>query len=210
MQLVLVLPTAIVDVKPVPQALASHDGTSMFPMVLTSACGMHATLCADEAASREDWLRAICDVLDMQSQGRWAVPLGERFALNPSGILGTGLFAVVATGQHVQTGTTLAVKASLATFCWNRQASFASQMESCFAPLPNGPQVIKPKAFHEYRSMLNREMMVWSAAGSHPYILRLRDVLVSDTRMFFASGETESRREVRGLYKAFILLLNLL
>ena len=49
-------------------------------------------------------------------------------------------------------------------------------------------KIIKPKVFIEYRDMLQTELLVWSAAGIHPNILRLKDVFISDTRMYFVSG----------------------
>lgn len=49
-------------------------------------------------------------------------------------------------------------------------------------------QIIKPDVFEELRDMVERELLVWSAVGSHPYILKLRDVLCSGTRMYYISG----------------------
>ena len=50
-------------------------------------------------------------------------------------------------------------------------------------------QVIKPQVYQEYRAMVQRELLVWSAIGSHPSILKLKDVLCSDSRLYFVSGE---------------------
>ena len=50
-------------------------------------------------------------------------------------------------------------------------------------------QIIKAEVFSEFRDMVERELLVWSAAGNHPYILRLKDVFCSSKRMYFISGE---------------------
>lgn len=49
-------------------------------------------------------------------------------------------------------------------------------------------KVIKAEAYREYKDLVEREIMVWHAVGYHPNIVKLREVLQSDKRIYFVAG----------------------
>ncbi|GFR52239.1 hypothetical protein Agub_g14773 [Astrephomene gubernaculifera] len=69
--------------------------------------------------------------------------------------LGSGLFACVLRGRMHGTGEAVAVK------------------------------IVKAEAYREYSDIIHREAVVWAAAGSHPHIVQLKQVLKSPNRMYF-------------------------
>ena len=126
--------------------------------------------------------------------------------MNLASVLGTGLFATVVKAQEVDTGVMCAIKVrknlwsfgpytamiheacsmtGYDLYCKSWRMILRLKLHCCL------DQIIKPKVFIEYRDMLQTELLVWSAAGIHQNILRLKDVFISDTRMYFVSGELQ-------------------
>eukprot|EP00200_Dunaliella_tertiolecta_P018264 CAMPEP_0202412734 /NCGR_PEP_ID=MMETSP1128-20130828/26766_1 /ASSEMBLY_ACC=CAM_ASM_000463 /TAXON_ID=3047 /ORGANISM="Dunaliella tertiolecta, Strain CCMP1320" /LENGTH=529 /DNA_ID=CAMNT_0049018703 /DNA_START=121 /DNA_END=1707 /DNA_ORIENTATION=- len=83
--------------------------------------------------------------------------INDRYSIDYHKPLGTGLFAIVLQGQEHSTGTNVAIK------------------------------VIKADAYKEYKDLIEREIMVWHAAGNHPHVVRLREVLYSEHRVYFVA-----------------------
>ncbi|GAX76384.1 hypothetical protein CEUSTIGMA_g3830.t1 [Chlamydomonas eustigma] len=135
----------------------SHGSLLLFPIKIVSVCGKSEVLCTEDSQGRDEWLRVMNDAILVQEGQGKAQRLEEYYQAAPAGILGIGLFAVVTKATDVQTGNLCALK------------------------------IIKSSVYREYRSMVQREMLVWSAVGAHPYILKLKDVVSSDNRMCFVS-----------------------
>ncbi|GFH11740.1 protein kinase domain-containing protein [Haematococcus lacustris] len=48
-------------------------------------------------------------------------------------------------------------------------------------------KVIKAEAYREYKDLVEREIMVWHAVGVHPHIVKLKEVLYSEARVYFVA-----------------------
>ncbi|KAJ9514520.1 hypothetical protein QJQ45_016257, partial [Haematococcus lacustris] len=157
-------------------------GVMMWGFVVKSDGGSFVHLYSDDKFLRDEWVATINSSVRSYRHDQF---LSDRYNIDYNQPLGTGLFAVVLRAEERSTKASSMTRelCRRSVECGTGLARLAANFWGAGVAI----KVIKAEAYREYKDLVEREIMVWHAVGVHPHIVKLKEVLYSEARVYFVA-----------------------